>query len=250
MTDESGYRSSFAVTDRSSRERKAIRTRRMIELYFSISSGNLENLKSMTALEIGTGSGEMSRIFATWFEKFVTFDYMDFVVDSDTRDALQGVCLRADANRLPFRDESFDVVLFQHVIEHMVMREFPEELYRVLRPGGFCLLASPNRVNPICEVSHQSVFAYYYLPKFVRSWLLKRKGAIEENVSVPVWGDILRTFKRFEITDITWKVLRNWKYVNSGGVKAKALSFVAKFCPKWLLRTVSPTQLAILRRLK
>src|SRR3546814_9833619 len=50
---------------------------------------------------------------------------------------------------LPFADDSFDVVLSNHVIEHV--GEQPEqlahlsELRRVLTPGGIGYLAVPNR---------------------------------------------------------------------------------------------------------
>jgi len=52
----------------------------------------------------------------------------------------------SDACNLPFRDESFEVVLFCEVIEH-IMR-YPnvalDEIYRVLRPGGSLVLSAFN----------------------------------------------------------------------------------------------------------
>lgn len=52
--------------------------------------------------------------------------------------------VKADITDLPFPDESFDVVLCSHVLEHVpddgkAMRE----LYRVLRPGGWALVLVP-----------------------------------------------------------------------------------------------------------
>jgi ubiquinone/menaquinone biosynthesis C-methylase UbiE len=53
--------------------------------------------------------------------------------------------VRADAARLPFRDEAFDAVLLMHVVAHLrdpilALRE----ARRVLRPGGKLGLATPN----------------------------------------------------------------------------------------------------------
>jgi SAM-dependent methyltransferase len=47
--------------------------------------------------------------------------------------------------RLPFEDESVDVVLAGEIIEHIVDTEsFLREIRRVLRPGGAVVLSTPN----------------------------------------------------------------------------------------------------------
>lgn len=52
--------------------------------------------------------------------------------------------LRLDLTRLPFADGSFDALLCNHVLEHVVDdRAAMRELCRVLRPGGWALLQSP-----------------------------------------------------------------------------------------------------------
>lgn len=54
------------------------------------------------------------------------------------------VAVRLDITRIPFADDSFDVILCSHVLEHV-----PDdgaamaELFRVLRPGGWALLQVP-----------------------------------------------------------------------------------------------------------
>lgn len=50
----------------------------------------------------------------------------------------------ADLTRLPFRPESFDLVLASHVLEHIPDdRAAVREIHRVLRPGGIALLPVP-----------------------------------------------------------------------------------------------------------
>ncbi len=57
------------------------------------------------------------------------------------------VCL--DAHVLPFRDESFDVVLLFEAIYYLARPEkFLRECRRVLRPGGMLLLCSANKQWP------------------------------------------------------------------------------------------------------
>ncbi len=54
--------------------------------------------------------------------------------------------LQADLNRaLPLRSAAFDVVTVMDVIEHLASTTtFVDELYRVLRPGGYAVIATPN----------------------------------------------------------------------------------------------------------
>jgi ubiquinone/menaquinone biosynthesis C-methylase UbiE len=52
----------------------------------------------------------------------------------------------ADAESLPFRDESFDVVVSSDVIEHLQRAErHIDDAHRVLRPRGRYLFKTPNR---------------------------------------------------------------------------------------------------------
>jgi SAM-dependent methyltransferase len=52
--------------------------------------------------------------------------------------------VKADITDLPFADDSFDVILCSHVLEHVVDdRKAMRELYRVLRPGGWALVLVP-----------------------------------------------------------------------------------------------------------
>ena len=54
--------------------------------------------------------------------------------------------VRADAARLPFADESFDVVVSFETIEHVADAcALVRAIRRVLKPGGLLVLSTPNR---------------------------------------------------------------------------------------------------------
>lgn len=58
--------------------------------------------------------------------------------------------LSYDGRRLPFPDDSFDVIESMDVIEHTPDDlEYVRELTRVLAPGGVILLVTPNRLWPV-----------------------------------------------------------------------------------------------------
>jgi SAM-dependent methyltransferase len=69
----------------------------------------------------------------------------------------------ADASHLPFRDNVFDVVSANMVIEHLADPEFVfGEVSRVLVPGGHFAFVTPNRSNPTV------FFASILLPRPLR----------------------------------------------------------------------------------
>jgi SAM-dependent methyltransferase len=62
---------------------------------------------------------------------------------------LPGILQVADAERLPYPDDAFDVILSHEVIEHIPNdRAAAIEMARVLRPGGRIILFCPNRWYP------------------------------------------------------------------------------------------------------
>ena len=47
--------------------------------------------------------------------------------------------------KLPFPDNTFDVAVAYHVIEHLVnVRSFVSEIHRVLKKGGYVIIGTPN----------------------------------------------------------------------------------------------------------
>lgn len=82
--------------------------------------------------------------------------------------------LGACAERLPFRDDAFGAAVAANVIEHV--REpidLVAELRRVLRPGGVCLLTTPNRFT-LAPDSHLGVWGAGFLPRAWRDRYVRR----------------------------------------------------------------------------
>ncbi len=77
--------------------------------------------------------------FINRFKKLKNLDYITADLYSPIVD------VKADILDLPFKDNSFDVVLCNHVLEHIANdKKAMQELYRVLKPGGFGIFQVPQ----------------------------------------------------------------------------------------------------------
>jgi ubiquinone/menaquinone biosynthesis C-methylase UbiE len=104
----------------------------------------LGDKNSGKCLEVGCGRGTISSYFASAGYDCTLLDYSAEALDLAR--AIFGKAgwpakfIRGDANALPFKDGSFDVVVSIGLLEHFENVEKPlREQWRVLKPGGTCL---------------------------------------------------------------------------------------------------------------
>ena len=76
------------------------------------------------------------------FKKMKNLNYTTTDLNSPLAD------VKADICNLPFNDNSYDVILCNHVLEHIPDdTEAMQELYRVLKPNGMAILQIPQDLN-------------------------------------------------------------------------------------------------------
>lgn len=139
--------------------------------------GLVPGSQRLRVLEIGTGSGGIANYFGTHGSLRCEVDAIDV---QDVRQVIEGFRFQTvDGVGLPFDDGAFDVVISNHVIEHVGARKEQArhlaEMRRVLAPKGRGYLAVPNRwmlVEP-----HYRLAFLSWLPREMRSrYLLWRRG--------------------------------------------------------------------------
>jgi ubiquinone/menaquinone biosynthesis C-methylase UbiE len=103
------------------------------------------------AVEIGSGTGGYSTLFAQRFDEVIALD-LSFEM---LRRAPAGPAhrVRADASRLPLRDASVDVVLLVNAFL------FPAEVVRVLRPAGALLWVNSSAEQTPIHLSPEELVA-------------------------------------------------------------------------------------------
>ncbi len=159
-----------AVLDLSSRNKKAMKISRLLDL---------ENLmQPVRVLEIGTGSGGI----AHWFATQAGFDCRVTAIDvHDSRLVRDGYEFhKVHGVELPFDGASFDVIITNHVIEHVgdssAQHRHLAEIHRVMRPAGVGYLAVPNRwmlMEPHYRLMFLSWWPHAWRTPYLR---LMRKG--------------------------------------------------------------------------
>lgn len=96
--------------------------------------------KSDSMLDVGCGNGELT-------ERFATTTTSRTVVGIDTIGTNKNFSIiKADINReLPLQDASFDSVISHYSLEHAYNTGlFISETHRVLKPGGYTVVATDN----------------------------------------------------------------------------------------------------------
>lgn len=86
-----------------------------------------------------------------FLKKFDALDNLDYIT-ADLESPWAKV--HFDVHEIPFEDDTFDVVICNHLLEHVEDdRKSLKELYRVMKPGGWGIMQSP--INPSREVTDE-----------------------------------------------------------------------------------------------
>ena len=81
----------------------------------------------------------------SFYKRFRTLSHLDYTT-TDLNSPLADV--KADICDLPFSDNTYDIILCNHVLEHIPDdTKAMQELYRVLKPGGMAILQIPQDLN-------------------------------------------------------------------------------------------------------
>lgn len=99
-------------------------------------------------LEVGCGVGGIVSKLNPAENELVGVDISSFALNVARKKYPQITFVRGNAEQLPFEKESFDIVLFPNVIEHLLLpQEALKEIYRILKKGGVFVISTPNRLQ-------------------------------------------------------------------------------------------------------
>lgn len=109
-------------------------------------------------LDLGCGPGRKETDFRKACAFVVGCDYTNAVA----RNAFVSAGLRGDAYKLPFKDESFDAVITDFVLEHLEFADqAASEIARVLKPGGSLFFRTPNLYHYVTFISRITPHSFH-----------------------------------------------------------------------------------------
>jgi len=185
----------------------------------------IKQLDKCSVLDIGTGSGVIASELAKNSKSVTSIDI------ADDRLVKQGYEFYVVKNaKLLFDKEKFDVVVSNHVIEHLPKDEQTthlEEIFKVLKKNGVCYMATPNK--------------YWIIGK-------EQRNPEVNNLS---YCEIVGLAKEFRIKNLTIDVITNPKKFKLD--MWKSIQFIGKIIPKFILKKMNlifPTYIVLLTKNK
>lgn len=111
---------------------------------FKLIKNYIEDLKDKSILDVGCGSGFYTNEFYKLGGIVTGIDYSQFAIKF-AKDRFHDIAFQVQSGYKleTFKDESFDIVTLFDVIEHMSDQSRTlDEVYRVLKPGGFFVIST------------------------------------------------------------------------------------------------------------
>jgi len=167
--------------------------------------------RSLNCLDIGCSSGIITSLLGNHFQMSIGMD-----IDAEAIQYAQGHSpstrvhfLTADSMALPFHDNSVDVIVCNHIYEHVPYSDrMMDEVYRVLKEDGFCYFSAGNKYMVI--EGHYGLPFLSWVPKSFAHLYLKMTGTgnfyYEEHLSL---RELRKLVKKFRMHDYTLPIIRN-----------------------------------------
>ena len=198
----------------------------------------IPDLSKTRWLDLGCGSGGISKCIANEVATITGIDPEPWPDWSDYEKAHSNLHFISESMEdLSVSGESVDVVVCNQVYEHVTNpRILIDQIYRVLKSGGFCYFAGPNLLFPI--EPHVFWPFIHWLPRNFAVRLMRALGASEVvDANSTTYWTLRKWLKEFEIKDIVPDMISDPTYYQRHGLLWKALSIIPSYAMRpfiWL----------------
>lgn len=97
-------------------------------------------------LDVGCANGYYTKLYAKKCKRIIGIDSNHELIKRAKEENPKIEFIEADAEKIPFEDEEFDIIIMSDVLEHVKSEELAlNEVYRVLKKNGKLIITVPNR---------------------------------------------------------------------------------------------------------
>jgi len=191
------------ILDSLSREKKY---RKMISVIRDYHKGDLS---SLCCLEIGASGGIITALLSNQMPNTMGLDIDAAAIHLAAKNASKSNVnyIVGDGLNLPFKDRSLDIIICNHVYEHVPnANKLFSEIYRILKNDGFCYMSAGNKL--VIFESHYFLPFLSWLPKPVAHRYLRLTGKghyYYENLLSCV--GLRKLLKDFNVIDYTLDII-------------------------------------------
>lgn len=169
-----------------------------------VAAGGIE--AGSEVLEIGSGPGHVADLVARNGASVIAIDFSSEMVQVAGAKYPHITFEQADAEQLPFEDESFDAVIANYVVHHLARPETVfGEVYRVLRSNGhfaFAVWGAPEEQSSI-GAFFSAVETHLDLGDLPHGPLF---GVIEKDVYEPMLSAAGLSCCHLEVQEVKWEM--------------------------------------------
>ena len=153
MKTEEFYNQQWASAEKAAQARQILL---MFDSAIKYSYELLGDLKGRKLLEIGCGMGDQLAYFASRGAEVVGIDVSQesliFAQRMLQEQKLTGKVLEMSAEKLEFKDNSFDLIYINSALMHVDHQKVLQECRRVLKKGRALIILEPLKYNPLMMV--------------------------------------------------------------------------------------------------
>jgi len=192
--NEPGKRRMFLIKDLLDKEEKAGKIAKKITNILEV---GLDFFKDKKILDVGTGSGGAAVFFSKAGADVIGIDtnegFLKLARIRARENDLKLDFMAGDATNSGFKDNCFDFLFADQVIEHVKdVDGLFKEAHRILKPGGHLFMQFPNKWQ-IREVHCDGLFFVSFLPNALATFYL-----------------CLRKKRKWELVFLPWGVWHKW----------------------------------------
>ncbi|MFT4581661.1 MAG: 2-polyprenyl-3-methyl-5-hydroxy-6-metoxy-1,4-benzoquinol methylase [Gammaproteobacteria bacterium] len=226
--------------EKNNRERKAFTIVSILDDFLG------EKLKTSRILDVGASTGFIDNVLAdhAGYVEGLDIDQkaVQFAKKNFKKDNLE--FKESDALRLSYQDECFEIVICNHVYEHVVDdTQLMDEIFRVLTEDGICFFTAGNRLRlmePHYHLPLLSVIPHAFAHMYLK---IVGKGGYYHEKHRTYWG-LKALVHRYKHKDYTREIVSNpQRYkaeymIKQGSMKQAAAKFLCRYlywaCPTYI----------------